>query len=64
MTEGGIDDEGTLVMANESSNESWTRYEYHYDERGNWIERIALHRLAPEATFHRLAIERRTIACL
>ena len=53
--------EGALVMANESSDESWTRYEYRYDERGNWIERVVLRRLAPEATFHRLAIERRTM---
>jgi hypothetical protein len=57
-----IDDEGTLVMAPESSNESWTRYEYRYDDRGNWVERVSLRRMAPEETFHRLVIERRTIA--
>jgi len=59
-----IDDEGALVMANESCNESWNRYEYRYDDRGNWIERVVLRRLAPEATFHRVGIERRTIAYL
>jgi YD repeat-containing protein len=57
-----IDDEGALVMAPESSNESWTRYEYRYDDRGNWVERVSLRRMAPEESFHRLAIERRTIA--
>ena len=57
-----IDDDGALVMAPKSSNESWTRYEYRYDDRDNWVERVSLRRLAGEATFHRLAIERRTIA--
>lgn len=59
--DGSVGDDGRLRTSNESFNEEWVRYEYRYDDRGNWIERIVLSRHAPERECHRLSIERRTI---
>ena len=59
--DGNFDDEGTLVASTETASESWGRYEYRYDERGNWIEKVALRRESPDGAFHRSSIERRTI---
>jgi YD repeat-containing protein len=57
----GVDDEGRLSTSNETHQESWNRYEYRYDDRGNWIEKVSFHRVAPDRDFHRSGIERRTI---
>src|SRR5688572_7320909 len=57
----GVDDEGRLTTCNETFQESWTRYEYRYDDRGNWIEKVAFARVAPDRDFHRSNLERRTI---
>jgi YD repeat-containing protein len=59
--EGETDSEGNLITKNESSEESWTRYEYRYDEHGNWVEKSPFHRATPDRDFHRSSIERRTI---
>ena len=59
--EAGVDDKGRLATLNETFQESWTRYEYRYDDRGNWIEKVAFARVAPDRDFHRSNIERRTI---
>jgi YD repeat-containing protein len=56
-----VDDEGNLITSNESSDESWQRYEYRYDDRGNFIERIVSSSVAPDRDFHRSSVERRTI---
>ena len=38
-----------------------TRFEYSYDDRGNWTERIVGARTEPTGEFHRSYIERRGI---
>ncbi len=38
-----------------------SRYEYHYDAQGNWLERIASWRTSPTHEFSRSNIERRAI---
>ena len=57
-----MDGEGNLITSNESSDESWQRYEYRYDERGNFIERVVSGRSVPDLDFHRAVVERRTIS--
>ena len=39
-----------------------TRYIYKYDRQGNWIERLASHRLKPNPDFTPASIDRREIA--
>ena len=56
-----LDEEGRLVASNEASEESWTRYESMYDERGNFVERVCLSRVAPGLEFQRASLERRTL---
>lgn len=56
-----VDDQGRLATSNEQHDESWTRHEYRYDNRGNWIEKVTFSRVAPDRDFHRSSIERRTI---
>jgi YD repeat-containing protein len=58
--EGGVNRAGRLVTLNETTSESWTRYEYRYDDYGNWVERIVLRRDPPDPGFRRTATERRT----
>jgi YD repeat-containing protein len=59
--EAGLDRAGRRVTLNETTSESWTRYEYRYDDYGNWVERIVLRRDPPDSGFRRSSIERRTI---
>ena len=59
--EGSVDTEGNMTTSNETTSESWGRYEYRYDERGNWVEKLTLQRQASDRNFHRWSIERRTI---
>jgi YD repeat-containing protein len=59
--EAGLDRAGRRVTLNETTSENWTRYEYRYDDRGNWIERVALGRRSRDSGFRRSSIERRTI---
>jgi YD repeat-containing protein len=60
--DGHYDDDGTLTTSNEQAQESWSRYEYRYDEQGNWIEKMSFRREVPDQNFHRSSVERRTIA--
>ena len=60
--DGDVDGEGALITWNEASDESWNRYEYRYDDRGNFVERVVLRRVTPDRDFHRSNIERRTIS--
>ena len=59
--EGDVDGEGNLITSNESSDESWKRYEYRHDDRGNFVERVILSRVAPDRDFQRSDIVRRMI---
>jgi YD repeat-containing protein len=56
-----MDDEGNINTLKERSHRQHTRYEYVYDDRGNYIERIVWGRLEPNPNFQRSNIERRTI---
>jgi hypothetical protein len=57
----GIDDEGNTAIVKERSHRHHTRFEYVYDDRGNWTERTVWGRLEPNPNFQRSNIERRTI---
>ena len=57
----GVDADGHVTTSEETHDESWTRYDYRYDDRGNWIEKVAFVRVAPDREFDRSNIERRTI---
>jgi len=59
--EAAVDADGNLVMSNEGRDESWNRFEYRYDEQGNWIEKVTLRREEPDRNFQRSSVERRTI---
>jgi YD repeat-containing protein len=54
-------DAGDVRLTNESADERFTRYEYRYDEHGNWTERVMLVRHQPDMAFRRSSIERRTM---
>lgn len=57
----GVDDQGTVTESPEESHVSHTRYEYRYDARANWTERIVSQRVEPATEFVRTNVERRTI---
>ena len=59
--EADLDPAGRRITQNETTSESWTRYEYRYDDRGNWIERVALGRQSRDSVFRRSSIERRAL---
>jgi hypothetical protein len=42
--------------------EQQTRFDYQYDSRGNWTERIVRYRIGSQQEFQRSNVERRTIA--
>jgi hypothetical protein len=56
-----IDEEGNLLPANEGSHAQDVRFEYTYDARGNWTERVVWSRLHPNPNFQRSNVERREI---
>ena len=56
-----LDTLGNEVTSSEVADESWSRYEYRYDDHGNWSEKITFGRVAPDPHFHRSHVERRTI---
>lgn len=56
-----LDDQSRLQSANERSSRRHTRFEYVYDEYGNWTERVVWGRLEPNPDFQRSNIERRAI---
>jgi YD repeat-containing protein len=56
-----IDDGGMVHTKEDTPRRQHTRYEYQYDDGGNWIERITWSRIDPQAGFQRSGITRRTI---
>jgi hypothetical protein len=56
-----LDDSGAVRRDEEPSESSQSRYEYQYDARGNWIERIGSWRSEYQPDFQRSNVERRTI---
>ena len=59
-----IDDEGRLTddPAGATTSVSEARFDYEYDERGNWIRKTVLTRNAPDADFVATSTEQRAIA--
>jgi hypothetical protein len=57
-----LDDQGVMQATDERSHTSQTRYEYQYDEHGNWIERIVWSRHDSQSDFRRSNLIRRAIA--
>jgi YD repeat-containing protein len=56
-----IDDQGRLQPLHERSHRQNVRFEYRWDERGNWTERTVWMRTGPDRDFERSNIERREI---
>jgi YD repeat-containing protein len=57
-----IDEEGNCNPVNERSHRRHLRYDYRYDEQGNWTERVVWLRLEPNPEFQPSNVERRQIA--
>jgi len=59
-----IDDEGRLTddAAGPTTSLSHARFDYEYDERGNWLRKTVLARNAPDADFIATSTEQRAIA--
>lgn len=56
------DDHGDLHITSERSHTQHSRFEYQYDEKGNWIERVVLVRTEPNPNLERSNIEHREIS--
>jgi hypothetical protein len=56
-----VDEEGNLQTTKEQSHAQDVRFEYTYDARGNWTERVVWGRLHPNPNFQRSNVERREI---
>jgi YD repeat-containing protein len=56
-----LDDQGNLQTSKENSHVQHSRFEYAYDTRGNWTERVVWGRLEPNPNFERSNVERREI---
>ena len=51
------------VVTSRSEQRPWaTRYTYRYDDRGNWIERIAANGVLPDGPFTACAEDRRELS--
>ncbi|MGA2717176.1 MAG: hypothetical protein ABSG41_29195 [Bryobacteraceae bacterium] len=59
--EASVEEDGTLRYSEDRLNVQHTRFEYRYDARGNWTERIVSIRPEPNPHFQRSNIERRAI---
>lgn len=58
----GVDDRGGVSGAEDDPpGEQHIRYDYEFDSRGNWTERVASSRIGGQPGFDRASIERRTI---
>ena len=57
-----IDDAGLVHTKEETARGQHTRFEYQYDDHGNWTERITWSRIDLQADFQRSGMTRRTIA--
>jgi YD repeat-containing protein len=56
-----LDEGGVVHTTEDAPQEQRTRFEYQYDDRGNWTEQITWSRIDPQAGFQRSVITRRTI---
>ena len=54
-------DDGAVKAEEKPSHVQRVRFEYQYDEHGNWIERVVWQRTQPNTDERRSSIERRTI---
>jgi hypothetical protein len=59
--EASIDEDGSVRYTSAQVSVQHNRFEYRYDDRGNWTERIVSIRLEPNPGFQRSNIERRAI---
>jgi YD repeat-containing protein len=59
--EANADENGDMQYTSDRLNIQHNRFEYRYDARGNWTERIASIQFEPNAAFQRSNIERRVI---
>jgi hypothetical protein len=60
----GVDVDGDGVVRTteeEPRAQQYNRYDYQFDSRGNWTERVGSYRVGSQAEFQRSNIERRTI---
>jgi hypothetical protein len=58
----GIDENGAPVVQAEESRRQDIHFEYCFDERRNWTERVTWSRLHPNPNFQRSSVERRQIS--
>jgi hypothetical protein len=56
-----VDDAGAVRTSDDETTRHHNRFEYQFDAKGNWIERVCSWRAHLEPVFHRSNIERRTI---
>jgi hypothetical protein len=56
-----IDDDGAERISEEEPRVHYHRFDYQYDDRGNWTERIVWGRIGSQPDCQRANIERRTI---
>jgi hypothetical protein len=57
-----LDDDGVVRTTEEEPRvEQHNRYDYQYDSRGNWTERVVSYRIGSQPEFQRSNVERRTI---
>jgi len=57
-----VDGAGVLQPKQEKSSRNEVRFEYKYDEAGNWIERVVWSRFGGEEDFQPSNVERRQIS--
>lgn len=53
--------DGVVVTEDEAPLNYETRFEYKYDQHGNWTERVVSGRIDSESVFRRSNVERRVI---
>ncbi len=58
----GIDAQSELRTTSEDSRKDQIRFDYKYDARGNWVERVVWGMHEPNADFQRSDVERREIS--
>jgi len=58
----GIAEHGAPVVQSEESRRQDIRFEYSFDEKRNWTERVTWSRLHPNPNFQRSSVERRQIS--
>jgi hypothetical protein len=56
-----VDGDGAARTSDEEVAAHYQRYDYQYDDRGNWTERVVWGRTGSQPEFQRANIERRMI---